>query len=56
MDREYFTVAETTLKGREILLLAGKTPPDHLSVAVSDFTTFAVMAHSGRDRLIAVAA
>ena len=29
VDREYFTVAETTLKGREILLLAGKTPPDH---------------------------
>ncbi len=28
--------------------------PHRMSDAVSDFTTFTVMAHSGRDRLIAV--
>src|SRR5262245_1720764 len=29
VDREYFTVAETSLVGREVLLLAGKTPPEN---------------------------
>jgi hypothetical protein len=29
VDREFFTVAETSLTGREILLLAGKAPPEN---------------------------
>lgn len=28
VDREYFTVANITLTGREILVLAGKVPPE----------------------------
>jgi hypothetical protein len=29
VDREYFTVTETSLTGREILLLAAKSPPEN---------------------------